>query len=918
MLVDARVSFDVFYKEQAALSTIASFLRPDGSGELHAAIVGLLATAFIDAAGMGELADAVDEGPIKRSRSAWARHAELQTLLGITYKAIENVLAIAHNAKGGGLQVDAFALVAQLLSGNGEAQAEAVRCDVVALTKRKMAAGDDPIGQVAAAGCVANISTPQGLALMLECHLLEPLCAMLSSHAEQVKTASVVALAQLSAHHPLQQNLENRMVFESLVRLLYEPSPRLVAATLRAMVAFLKLGGKTEDHAARLRRYVASAVKHGVTDGVLDLGMHSAQHQELSLACIGYMTMSLKLSVPDAPKVSTDASVLERKKEDVLDRKSRRGLNGLTAISTNDAAKPTTPSELAPPGLLQGGAATASTTTSKPLVAPLLNSKTQFGHWMVCLLSTSSAAVHQAAMELMALSIDKKRDFLPEFSVPSVCWALTSVCARDERHESMRETALKRLVELVRLTTGSGSHLHNKIVVELAERFKVKFSRPLGCVEQVAQANKNTLDLDLQSAVKLLVSKNVDTLVHMQVLAWIGGMLSADRQATVLLTSTGAFLAATMTILKGDVAIYPLAYKTSALKVLTKTLIHVSSPSRWLMLHPVSEWRSEYVWPIALDTFTYLAHYLLGILNQERQRTSEEEAQRKAAHQTPDPSVPAATKPVVTHADKEAAVRKTSTNAASQELIIAVGYLLIGILHSNTPMQIAATRMGLCDKALYMLAEGESVGMRRMGADLLSAICHAAPTLSRLVLSLGQATEYMESMESSKARARHESFPRVLGAIFKVVQEMMPAAPPVLDNAVLAKLDEAVRQKKVEDFDKFATKMRRQEATRLACLQPLLISSLHTLLALAGANRRAPAAGSLDASWISVRTPLSFMQSDVGWRCWTNRTLFDVLALLVRHTSPSVVETVRVLWPVLVECQCIHAARALCCMVREG
>jgi len=63
---------------------------------------------------------------------------------------------------------------------------------------------------------------------------------------------------------------------------------------------------------------------------------------------------------------------------------------------------------------------------------------------------------------------------------------------------------------------------------------------------------------------------------------------------------------------------------------------------------------------------------------------------------------------------------------------------------------------------------------------------------------------------------------------------------------------------------------------------------------------------------------LSFMQSDVGWRCWTNRTLFDVLALLVRHTSPSVVETVRVLWPVLVECQCIHAARALCCMVREG
>ena len=170
VLLDARVSFKLLLKETAALSTLALLLQPGVAEELQTSVVRLLASAAEHAP-----AAAAKAGGAERLHHK--ADPELQNMLGISFKAIANVLLIAQRASGSGLQVDAFALVVELMRDNEETQAEAVRCDVVALIDRKMAAGDDPIGQVAAVGCAAAISTPQALGLMVRCCCRCALCS---------------------------------------------------------------------------------------------------------------------------------------------------------------------------------------------------------------------------------------------------------------------------------------------------------------------------------------------------------------------------------------------------------------------------------------------------------------------------------------------------------------------------------------------------------------------------------------------------------------------------------------------------------------------------------------------------------------------------------------------------------------------
>lgn len=206
VLVEARVSFEQLHKEQAALATLASYILPGAtnSDELRAAVVGLLAKAAVADNSLGDGENGLGEGTIKRTGfAATEQHTEFQSLLGITYKVIASVLAMVKSSRGGGLQVDAFDLLTSLLHGNEETQTESVRCDIVAVATQKMAAGDDPIGQVAAAGCLLKITTSQGLALMLDTHSLDPMCKMLRSHAESVKIAVVGALALFQARPEL-------------------------------------------------------------------------------------------------------------------------------------------------------------------------------------------------------------------------------------------------------------------------------------------------------------------------------------------------------------------------------------------------------------------------------------------------------------------------------------------------------------------------------------------------------------------------------------------------------------------------------------------------------------------------------------------------------------------------------------------
>lgn len=892
VLAEARISWEQLYKEKVALSAIASYLRPGTApNELQASIVRLLATAAQAVDGMGDGYAALLEhsGGATLKRPAW--HTELQTLLGVTYKAIASILEIAKKASGAGVQVDALSLMIQLQRDNEEAQAESVRCDVVAICTRKMTAGDDPVGQVASAGCLASISTSQGLNLMLDTHSLDAMCAMVRCHAEPVKIAAVGALALVATRVKLQAELDKLDAFESLVRLLYEPRQDLVACTLVAMKAFLKLGGKTEEHAERLRRYAALAVKNDIVQGVLDLGIHFVQSEEVSLACMGFVTMSLKLLVPDEPKNSSEAPVVEKKKEDVLDRKSRRGLN---ALSAGAPAAPATPDTTAKVYASSGGK-----TSSKPLLVQLLNNKTLFVEWIVCLLSTSNVRVHQATMDLMTLSMDRKRDFVAVFSVPSVCWAMLSVFAREEREESMRETALKKLVDLIRLTTGCGAHLHNKLLNKLAEHYKVRINAPASFEPQVANANKKTVQLDIQNALTLLLDKNLDTLIRCQVLVWIRCMVRADGAVRQLLTESGTYLDAVMAILKGDLSNYPLMYKTRCLEVLVDTLLQPSVLTPYKMLHPVTTLQHQYVKPIALQTFSYFMQYLIRQVEEQREsRAPEQEALGSATALGSAKELgnlgdlagkvapPVFETKALTAAEKEEGTKKAASDLATQELTMALGYVVIGMVRSNMRMQIVAARMGMCQAALDMLDQRNAVGVRRLGADMLGAVCDKAPALARIVLSVGEEHEFIER---TTLRSDHESMPPVLQVLMTVVTQMQAAEPPQFDTAALDNLSGEKRQEKLADFEAFAAKAQMEELKRLQDLEPLLVSALDTLLLLCGADHTLEAAGVLDGRWNHLRSPLSFVQGNVRYRFWSENKMFETLAKLLLNKSPTVV-----------------------------
>lgn len=162
VLLDMRVSFEMLLKQKAALSTLALLLQPGVTDELQTSVVRLFASA-------AEHGPAATEKAGERDRLHSKADAELQNFLGVSCKAIANVITIAENASGSGLQVDAFTLVVELIRDNEATQAEAVRCNLVALLDRKMAAGEDPVGQIAAAGCASLIVTEQGLGLMVRC-----------------------------------------------------------------------------------------------------------------------------------------------------------------------------------------------------------------------------------------------------------------------------------------------------------------------------------------------------------------------------------------------------------------------------------------------------------------------------------------------------------------------------------------------------------------------------------------------------------------------------------------------------------------------------------------------------------------------------------------------------------------------------
>ena len=548
VLADANVPLERFYEEQMALSTIALFLRQGTSAEMQGEVVRMLARAAV--AAQRKKGGSENSGDIvfKRTSSADSKHKDLQCLLGVTYMAIRSLLEIAKQSRGDGPQVDAFALVAELMRENEEVQAEALRCDVVSLVTEKMDGGHDPLGQAAAASCAAMIITDQGIKLMVDSHTMSKICKLLCSHAETVKTAAADALAFFAGCKGLQEELAQLCVFERLERLLCEPNYRLVASSLRAMVVFLRMKGKTDEDAARLRRYVSVLLKHEVVEGVLNLGIHGVQQEDFSLACVQFLITGLKLLVTEASATSgPNPAIEEKKKEDVLDRKSRRGLNSLKVPTTPAAASPSKQAGTT----VQGGSGVAGA-SSKPLIAQLLKCKSQFRFWIMCLLSTTNSRMNQAAIDLITLSIDRKRDFVAVFSVPSIGWALTSVCARNERDESARESALKRLIDLSRVVTSVGAHLHNTFVHELAERLAVKLALPASWEKHVANANKRTVELDLENALILVVDKRLDVQCRSEVLCWIRSMMHADPSARRFLSHSGGLVEATYAIFKGD------------------------------------------------------------------------------------------------------------------------------------------------------------------------------------------------------------------------------------------------------------------------------------------------------------------------------------------------------------------------------
>jgi hypothetical protein len=866
VLAGARITLDHLHAEASALSTLAALLSPCYSRHTRASVLGVLVRASVDTQGT---CTNTEREPFKRTPSGALQLAQRQKLLGVTYSAIANVLDFANTVGGG----DAFALLADLLRANEETQAEAVRCDVVALATRKMAAGDDPGGQSAAAACVSLIGTSQGLKLLLDYKTLNAACRMLRSHDEAVKIAAISAFDLFATRLELQAELNRLGVLASLLRLMYEPCHAVLTATLRTIPAFLKSGDKTEASAARLRDYAALLEKKRVVEGVLVLGIKGAQHPELNLVCINFITASLKLLVQDAPKVSDNAvAKVEKTKEDVLDRKSRRGLNALTQPG---APAPATPQ--AAFGDAKGNVTAASSTSSKPLVAQLVNCKELFAEWFACLFSTSSRQVHQAAIELMGLSVDRKRDFVTAFVTPSVLWALISVCARDERDDSTREPALKRLVDNVRLTKGSGSVLYNKIVKELATRFVIQLTPPEEHVVQVANANKRSLQLDLENVCKMLLNKSVDTVVQIEALVWIRCMIRADPTARRILAASGAYLQAVLKILQGDVNTFPLAYKAHSLRVLADTLYDMPNSSPWTILHPSIIFRSEYADAPPQKHFEYVAEYFLRVFNEE----AEKKAAEDAVSQNDGDGIS------MTSGMKESEAKKDAEDLLTQDLLTGLVYVLIGMARSDLGLQIRASRLGLCNKALDMMVKFSAPAMRQLGANLLTVMCENAPSLSRLILSIGLPCEFIENSKSTRS-----SPPPVLQTIFDVLKQTEPAPPPQIDTAGLDKLSGTARQKKVQDFEKFTARAQMEELKRLAELEPLVVSSLQTLLVLCGADNVQEAAGAFHGHWNSLRMPLSFVQSNLRLRCWSDRTIFDVMVKLAQHSNPTIAQLV--------------------------
>jgi hypothetical protein len=96
----------------------------------------------------------------------------------------------------------------------------------------------------------------------------------------------------------------------------------------------------------------------------------------------------------------------------------------------------------------------------------------------------------------------------------------------------------------------------------------------------------------------------------------------------------------------------------------------------------------------------------------------------------------------------------------------------------------------------------------------------------------------------------------------------------------------------VQDFEKFTARAQIEELKRLGELEPLVVSSLQTLLVLCGADNVQEAAGAFHGHWNSLRMPLSFVQSKVRLRCWSDRTIFDAMVKLAQHSNPTIAHLV--------------------------
>jgi hypothetical protein len=155
---------------------------------------------------------------------------------------------------------------------------------------------------------------------------------------------------------------------------------------------------------------------------------------------------------------------------------------------------------------------------------------------------------------------------------------------------------------------------------------------------------------------------------------------------------------------------------------------------------------------------------------------------------------------------------------------------------------------------------------------------------------MGLEYEFIEG--STRKSNPLKSLPPVLEAVFQVLKQTEPAPPPQMDTVALDKLSATARQKKMQDFEKFAAKARNEELKRLSELEPLVVSSLQTLLAVCGADHVQRAAGEFHGQWNSLRMPLSFVQSSVRLRCWSDRALFDVIVKLVQRSNPTIAHLV--------------------------